>query len=67
MDTSVSYIAKPRGAIAFVIKPAVVFFEGQRLSWERLSDRILLTSMARALVFALTFPRMARGDFRCLS
>ena len=27
MDTSVSYIAKPRGAIAFVIKMAVVFLQ----------------------------------------
>ena len=35
MDTSVSYIAKPRGAIAFVIKLTVVFFgRGCRgLSW----------------------------------
>lgn len=28
MDTSVSYIAKPRGAIAFVIKLTVVFLGG---------------------------------------
>ncbi len=27
MDTSVSYIAKPRGAIAFVIKLTVVFLQ----------------------------------------
>ena len=28
MDTSVSYIAKPRGAIAFVIKLTVFFIGG---------------------------------------
>ena len=28
MDTSVSYIAKPRGAIAFVIKLTAVFLGG---------------------------------------
>ena len=34
MDTTVSYIAKPRGAIAFVIKLTVVFLGGCRgLSW----------------------------------
>ena len=33
MDTSVSYIAKPRGAIAFVIKLTVVFLGGRGLSW----------------------------------
>ncbi len=67
MDTSVSYIAKPRGAIAFVIKPAAVFFEGQRLSWERLPDWIFLTPIARVLISSLTSPRTARGDFRCRS
>ena len=33
MDTSVSYIAKPRGAIAFVIKLTAVFLGGRGLSW----------------------------------